>query len=149
MAVVYADVGPLDPHRLVTELPQPQDEIVSASWQWEDPGLDVIAPSLSGGRVLQAVTYYTLGSSPPYTAVRHDAPIAWGDSGGAVVDRSGDLIGVNSIISFPISNWRAVVVFLGLAIRLDPHELTARAILPDPEWLREVIEQDRARAPSR
>ena len=97
----------------------------------------------------RGVAYETLGSSPPYTAVRHDSPIAWGDSGGAVVDRNGDLIGVNSIISFPVSNWRAFVSILGLAIRIDPQQLTATAIMPDPEWLQEVIEQDRAKARSR
>ena len=144
LAVVYADVGPLEPFRLAAEAPLTDDQIISAAWQRNTPGSEAVVPSFSGGRVLHAVTYETLGSSPPYTAVRHDTPIAWGDSGGAVVDRSGDLIGVNSIISFPISNWPAFVSLLGLAIRIDPQQLTATAIMPDPVWLREVIEQDRA-----
>ena len=144
LAVVYADVGPLEPFRLAAEAPRTDDRIISAAWQRNTPASEAVVPSLSGGRVHYSVTYATPGFSPAHTVVRHDAPIAWGDSGGAVVDRSGDLIGVNSIISFPISNWPAFVSLLGLAIRIDPQQLTATAIMPDPVWLREVIEQDRA-----
>ncbi len=102
---------------------------------------------MSGGRILSVTRRDGLGSSPSYSVIRHDAPIAPGDSGGPVLDRKGRLIGINSAVEWgiPVSQWLGIV--FGLAPgQVNVREYVATAIMPDPDWLRQVIENDRLRS---
>ena len=58
-----------------------------------------------------------------------------------------DLIGINSVVEWgiPVSQWLGIV--FGLAPgQVNVREYVATAIMPDPEWLRQVIGNDRLRS---
>ncbi len=146
IAVIHADTGPLEPFGLATKPPQFDDRILSAAWQRKTASSNVLVPTFAGGRILSATKHNTLTTSPVFTVVHHDAPMVPGDSGGPIVDRDGNLIGVNSTLSFPFSFWQWLSLRLSLTPKqVDVRNFYAEAIMPDPHWLREVIKRDRQR----
>ena len=146
IAVVHADVGPLKPFPVADKLPQVETPIVIAGWPFGFYHLFSGGSPVAAGRILSLSTKDARGSSPAYLTVHHDAPVVSGDSGGPVLDRDGNLIGVN--YSFDFSFWQGLAIALGRAPPpADTLDYFASAIMPDPDWLREVIQRDRQRTP--
>ena len=147
IAVVHADIGPLDAFEWVAAPPDVDAGIVTAGWPLTYLEMDSGGTRMSGGRILSVTRRDGLRSSPSYSVIRHDAPIAPGDSGGPVLDGKGRLIGINSAVEWgiPVSQWLGIV--FGLAPgQVNVREYVATAIMPDPAWLQQVIENDRLRS---
>lgn len=146
IAIVYADIGPIEPFDLADEPPEVDDKILSTSWEHKAAGALVVVPTFSGGRVLAATMHKPLTATPAHTVIRHDAPLIPGDSGGPIVDGDGNLIGINTTVSFPFSFWKWLALRLSLVSRqIDVRNFYAEAIMPDPRWAQEVINHDRRR----
>ncbi len=140
-AVVHADVGSLAPFKIDAELPRIDDPIVTAG----SPSIvrtESARLLCSAGRILSVDGRSASRSAPAFVAVRHDAPTAPGDSGGPVLDRKGNLIGISSYSRVPIRNWVAGFLNPGRT-QFDMRGFYSVAFMPDPDWLREVIERDR------
>ena len=147
IAVVHAEVGSLEAFKLANEPPGTDDQIVTGGWPIMHLQPDSDRSRLSAGRILSVTRRDAMGSFPAFVFLRHDAPLLPGDSGAPVLDRKGRLLGVNSRVSVDVSFWQWLVVTLGRTPRqVDIRETTATAIMPDPEWLRQVIENDRLRS---
>ena len=146
IAVVHADVGPLKPFSVADKSPQIEAQVVTAGWPFGFSDLFAGGPPAAAGRILSLSTQDAHGSSPAFLTVHHDAPVVSGDSGGPVIDRDGNLIGVNCCYDF--SFWQGLAIALGGAPPPpDALDYSARAVIPDPDWLREVIQRDRERTP--
>ena len=146
IAVVHADVGPLDAFEWVAAQPDDDAGIVTAGWPLTYLEMGSGGTRMSGGRILSITRWDGIRPSPSYSLVRHDAPIAPGDSGGPVLDGKGRLIGINSAVEWgiPIGQWLGIV--LGVAPRhVNVREYAATAIMPDLDWLQKLIEDDRRR----
>ena len=149
LAVVHAHVGPLEAFRLADKSAQTDDRIVTGGWPVMHLPPESDRSRLSAGRVLSVTERDADGLSPAVTILRHDAPIIHGDSGGPVLDAKGHLLGVNSTFSYDLTWLEWFAALLGRApSQLDLDKFSAKAIMPDPEWLREVIENDRRIAAS-
>jgi len=146
IAIVYADVGPIERFDLAGEPAEVGDKILSTSWEHKAAGPLIVVPTFSGGRVLAATVHNPLTATPAHTVIRHDAPLVPGDSGGPIVDRDGNLIGINTTVNFPFSFWNWLAVRLSLVSKqIDVRNFYAVAIMPDPRWVQEVINHDRRR----
>ena len=146
-AVIHAEVAslpPFTPFRLAGKAPQDDEPVITAGWSLIN-FVDVrIGVRLSAGKIVSVGRWDAEGASPVFMTVHHDAPLVGGDSGGPILDRTGDLIGINTTFRFTASLWQKVAISLGHR----PNELRdlgyiATATIPDPEWLWEVIEHDR------
>ncbi|MDE0191487.1 MAG: serine protease [Gammaproteobacteria bacterium] len=82
---------------------------------------------------------------PTYRLVRHSAPTVHGDSGGALVDEQGSLLGINSTVHPP--SWLGWIPYVGvrMSAAIDGVSFQSQAIRPDDAWLRNLIEADRRR----
>lgn len=145
IAVVHTGLGPVTPISLAANVPQVDSPIVTAGWPL---GLFDSFPGgarMAAGRIMGVDRQRAQSSLPSFVVVRHDAPLVSGDSGGPVVDREGNLIGVND--SYRFSFWPALAVALGCAPP-PPAALgySAKAIMPDTKWLRELMQRDRHRS---
>ena len=142
IAVVHAPVGPLDEFAITTEPPQIGAPIVAAGWPFDLNDSLSEKSGLAAGRILNTSGHNARASLPSFFVLRHDAPLVSGDSGGPVLDRDGNLIGVSTSYYFPF--WQGLTIALG---RLPPPPATlgyyARAIMPDPNWLLKLIQSDR------
>ncbi len=144
LAVVHASVGPLEAFRLADKTAETDDRIITGGWPVTNMPLESDWSRLSAGRVLSVTERDAEGLSPAVTILHHDAPIVHGDSGGPVLDAKGYLLGVNSTFSFDLNWLEWFAAILGrVPSQLDLDKYSAKAIMPDPEWLREVIENDR------
>ena len=146
IAVVYADIGQLDAFEWVAAPPDVDTGIVTAGWPLTYLEMNSGGTRMSGGRILSVTRRDGFRSSPSYSVIQHNAPIVPGDSGGPVLDGKGRLIGINSAVEWgiPVSQWLGIV--FGLAPgQVNVREYVATAIMPDPVWLRELIENDRRR----
>lgn len=144
IAIVHAEVGLLEAFTLAEEIAETGDQVITGGW----PMLHLQSGSgrsrVSAGRILSHTERESAGGSPAFTIVRHDAPILHGDSGAPVLDRGGRLLGVNSKIIFDVSFWDWLAAFFGRPpSRINPERFVNTAIMPDPDWVREVIERDR------
>ena len=147
IAVVHAEVGSLEALKLANEPLGTDDQIVTGGWPIMHLQPDSGRSRLSAGRILSVTRRDAMGSSPAFVELRHDAPLVPGDSGGPVLDGKGHLLGINSRISVDVSFWQWLVVTLGRVSRqVDIRETAGEAIMPDPAWLRQVIENDRLRS---
>lgn len=143
-AIIHADVAPLVPFTIAEELPRIDDPVISAGWSTGDVEVIEKWGELAAGRVLSTYEQVARGSSPAWVAVLHDAPIVGGDSGGPVLDRKGNLIGINGLVRIAPSYLRALAIRLGRAPRdFEDFGYSALAYMPDPDWIREVVENDR------
>ena len=140
-AILHADVGPLMPFRLSSEVPRIDDPVIGAGWSiaWEAGSSSTV--QLTAGHVLSVQKQAPRGASTAWVTVVHDAVIVGGDSGGPLLDRSGNLVGINCKTLLDYSFWAWVGVRLGRAP--EDYERSSVALLPDPDWLWEVIDKDR------
>lgn len=133
-AIIHVDVGDIPAFQLADELPSVDAPVIGAGWghaareDSEDPII------LSAGRILEVFEKHPRGSSPAWAAVVHDTPLVSGDSGGALLDREGKLIGIIGLL-----------LFNAAAKDYESLRYSAVAYMPDPDWLREVIRNDRQR----
>lgn len=144
IAIVHTGLRSLSPFALAANAPQVYSPIMTAGWPL---GLYDSFPEgsrIAAGRIVAVERQPAESSSPSFVVVRHDAPLVSGDSGGPVVDREGNVIGVNA--SYRFSFWQGLAVALGRAPP-PPADLgySAIAIMPDTRWLRELIQRDRNR----
>ncbi len=108
------------------------------------PGTRVVTAGYGGlqlnqayGKVLRLGPWKTSETSGArWMELDHSAPIIQGDSGGPAVDDQGRLLGINSAVGF------RVVRILGQENLRGYRCLT---VCPDPEWIRALIEKDRAK----
>ncbi len=148
-AVIHAVVESLPsftPFRLAGRVPQDDEPVLIAGWSLENSEDFRFGVRLAAGRTMSVSRRDALAFSPAFVTVHHDAPLGGGDSGGPLLDRTGDLLGINSGARINSSLWQQVAISLGYR----PNELRdigyiATATIPDPEWLWEVIDQDRQR----
>lgn len=144
LAIIHADVDSLEAFELWDGVAATEAPIVTGGWPLLELKQGFDGSLVTAGRILSVAERGPRGNLPAYTIVQHDAPILEGDSGGPVLDRKGRLLGVNYKVTFDIPYWDLLAVLLGG----DPDEIEAEdfageAIMPDPDWLREIIERDR------
>lgn len=100
-------------------------------------GFGELRPTQSAGRVRKVGRPQELEGAH-WRELRHNAPVAPGDSGGPVLNAHGRLLGVNSqIYVVPLLKRNQVWFY------------NASAYSPNPSWLQEVIEQDRRKMKAR
>ena len=148
-AIVHAEpdsLPPIAPFPLAGELPQEGEPVIIAGWpilhfkQFPD------GARLAAGRILSVHSQDAKGSSPAFLTLHHDTPFVIGDSGGPLIDRQGNLLGINTDLTFRTSYWQRFALSLGhKPSKLEDFRYFATSTMPDPNWLEEVIEQDRLR----
>ena len=144
IAVIHADVGPLEAFEMRDGTAAAEDPIVTGGWPLQHLKRDSGSSLIAAGRILSVAERGPKGNLPAFMIVQHDAPILPGDSGGPVLDRMGRLIGVNCKVTFDISLWDGLFALLGRdTAQIEAEDLAGKAIMPDPDWLREVVERDR------
>lgn len=139
-AILHADVDPLMPFRLSSEL-RIDEPVLGAGWSIVQEAGSSSTVQLTAGHVLSVQKQDPPGASIAWLIVLHDAPVIGGDSGGPLLNRSGDLVGINCKSRLVYSFWAGVGVRLGRVP--EDYERSSVAILPDPDWIGEVIDQDR------
>ncbi len=144
LAIVHADVGTLAPFTIAAEPPRIEDQIVTAGSRGGVIRAESERLHFAAGRILSVTKQDALRASPAFVAVRHDAPTVSGDSGGPVLDRKGNLIGISVTGHLSMRQWLSILLNRGRA-QLDMRGFYSTAILPDPDWMRGVIERDRLR----
>ena len=136
LAVLHAEVGLIEPFE-VAETPAPEDVVIQTG--------SGVREQTSVGRVLAVSKTIEGRNGSMYQLVRHDAPSMKGDSGGALADLRGHLIGINADIHPPA--WLAWLPYVGSRIS----NLTggvgsySQAVRPNPDWLADLIAADRER----
>ncbi len=146
-AVIHAEVDslpPFTPFRLAGKVPQDDEPVLIAGWSLENSEDFRFGMRLAAGKIVSVQRRDAQGSSPAFMTLHHDAPLAPGDSGGPLLDRTGDLIGINTTVRITNSLWKKVAFSLGhRPSKLRDLGYIATATIPDPNWLWEVIDQDR------
>ena len=146
LALIHARTEPIAPFAIANEPPDIDEPIVTAGWPIGFFDSFPQGARLAAGQVVSVSRKAARGSSPPFVTVRHDAPQVSGDSGGPVLDLQGNLVGVHRSSNY--SFWQLFAIALGRApSQPDTLDYFASAIMPDPDWLREVIQRDRERTP--
>lgn len=131
LALVHA---PIQPNR---HFPLDQVKNVHVGTQVIQAGLGGGNPTQAGGKVEKVGLWKNSeGTNKRWRSVYHDAPISQGDSGGPLIDDEGQLVGIN------VDGKWAHTRFLGKDMVWD---YKSRAIHPDPEWIRKLIAEDRAK----
>lgn len=99
--------------------------------------------SVAIGRVVKVGRARGGKQGPAFRLVRHNAPTVHGDSGGALVDKQGSLLGINSTVHPP--SWLGWFPYVGvrMSAAIDGVSFHSQAIRPDFAWLRNLIEADR------
>ena len=148
-AIIHSVAGllpPLVPFTLSGEDPRIDQSVMIVGWpilHFEDFRNGA---RLAAGKIVSVHRPDATGAAPVFVEVVHDAPLVMGDSGGPLLDRKGNLIGINSILAFKVSSWQYFAMLLGHRPgKLEELGYFATAKIPDPEWLWEVIDQDRQR----
>ena len=143
-AIIHADVAPLVPFKLAEELPRTDEPVIGAGWGMRDVEVLENWGELAAGYVLSVHQQEPRGSSPAWTAVLHDIPLLRGDSGGPVLDREGNLVGISGGVVLRPGVLRVLAMHLGRTPRnFEDFGYSVVAYMPDPDWIREVIENDR------
>ncbi len=113
--------------------------------RWDnDSGLANVS-TIAFGRVLDSGRTIKVRRTPTYRLIRHTAPTTDGDSGGALVDQGGELIGINSTVHAPW--WLAWLPYIGVQVNqlMGGSGSYSQAVRPDVDWLTDLIEADRRR----
>ena len=146
-AIIHSDAGllpPLAPFTLSGEDSRIDESVIIVGWpvlHFEDFRNGA---RLAAGKIVSVHRPDARGSAPVFVDVVHDAPFVMGDSGGPLLDRKGNLIGINSTLAFKVSRWQYFAMLLGhRPSKLEELGYSATAKIPDPEWLWEVIDRDR------
>ena len=97
------------------------------------------------GRVLSVSPVRGTDRGHAHRMIRHDAPTIRGDSGGALIDLRGNLIGINATVHPP--RRLAWLPYLGVPpiALLGVSGSYSRAVRPEGDWLDDLIEEDRKR----
>ena len=135
LALLYADMPGIDPFKLASTPPKDGDRIAAAGWPWQHAGSSSGPPWLAGGRVLDVAMHAAVPGHPEFAVVRHDTPLVPGDSGGPLLDSTGNLIAVNSLARWSLSPWERFLIALRPGASLDTLDHWAVAVRPDPRWL--------------
>ena len=127
IAIIHAEVDslpPTVPFRLSEKAPQNGDPVMIAGWSLINVADLHQGARFAAGKIVSVVAPDARGAPPAFMTVHHDAPVAGGDSGGPLLDRTGKLVGITSVSP------------------LDMEDI-ATATMPDPNWLWEAIDNDR------
>lgn len=143
LAVIQAPVTPAFPFQLAgPELLKPETAVAATGWSGivHDNPLGATA----AGRILNVSEMQTDGSGAAWRVIGHDVPLNFGDSGGPLVLADGRLVGINSCIGVTVTGFvRTTLGFSGRADR-PLYGYAGEAFMPSRDWLRSVIEKDRA-----
>lgn len=144
-AVIHAEIRPLFPFSRRTEALEISEPVIIAG---SSIRLNKEGPRVSrmaAGFIVSVEEQQARAMSPAFVVVRHNAPVISGDSGGPILNRRGNLIGVNSSTTYSTPS-----VFHWLAISLgraptdaELEGYYATAYMPDPDWLQQIVESDR------
>ena len=144
LAILHVDVPRLAPFRLADELPSVNAPVISTGFGSQLRKMGWNEKQLASGRVLAVYEQESRGSSPAWVAVLHDTPLMGGDSGGPMLDRNGNLLGINYRREMDIARWQFLAIWFGLSpTDFGELEFFSLAYMPDRNWLRQVIEKDR------
>ncbi|RYD34165.1 MAG: trypsin-like serine protease [Verrucomicrobiaceae bacterium] len=143
LAIIQAPVTPAFPFQLARAERLKSDTAVAATG-WSGIVHDNPLGATAAGRILNVSEVRTDESGTAWRVVGHDVPLNFGDSGGPLVLADGRLAGINSCIGVTVTGF--VRTTLGFSGRSDRplYGYAGEACLPTPEWLRGVIEKDRA-----
>lgn len=146
IAIIHAETNPIRSFAIASAPPRINDSIVVSGWPLQHFDTFYGGARLAAGRILSVERHDPHESRPPVIVVRHNAPLVSGDSGGPVLNRNGDLIGVNSTGRVSLSIWQRIKIRLGFEpARSEKIEYYNLAIMPDQNWLREIMNKNRAR----
>lgn len=149
IAIIHANIKSERWFAIASAPPRINDPIIVSGWPLQHFETFYGGARLAAGRILLVESLDAYGAPHAATVIRHNAPLVPGDSGGPVLDRNGDLIGVNSTGRVALSIWQRIKIGLGLAsARFDKIEYSNLAIMPDRNWLQEMMDTDRARQDS-
>ena len=152
IAVLHAELSPLVPFAMAG-VPAVEDSVAAtgaSNWvrmakRWDnESGLGEFS-TISFGRALGAGRTINERRHPPYRLIRHTAPTTHGDSGGALVNQRGELIGINSTVHAPW--WLSWLPYIGVRVNLLMGGVgsSSQAVRPDFDWLTDLIATDRQR----
>ena len=152
IAVLHAELSPLVPFTMAG-VPAVEDSVAAtgaANWvrmakRWDnESGLGEFS-TISFGRALGAGRTINERRHPPYRLIRHTAPTTHGDSGGALVNQRGELIGINSTVHAPW--WLGWLPHIGVRVNLLMGGVgsSSQAVRLDFDWLTDLIATDRQR----
>ena len=152
IAVLHAELSPLVPFAMAG-VPAVEDSVAAtgaSNWvrmakRWDnESGLGEFS-TISFGRALGAGRTINERRHPPYRLIRHTAPTTHGDSGGALVNQRGELIGINSTVHAPW--WLGWLPYIGVRVNLLMGGVgsSSQAVRPDFDWLTDLIATDRQR----
>ena len=150
IAVLHAELPPVVPFAMAV-VPAAEDAVAAtgaSNWlrmakRWgSDPALGSFG-TIAFGRVLGAGRMIDGRRQPPHRLIRHTAPTIRGDSGGALVDERGELVGINSTVHPPW--WLAWLPYIGLHANflMGGAGSSSEAVRPETDWLTDLIEADR------
>lgn len=145
IAVIHAKTSPRRSFGIASAPPKTNDPIIVSGWPLQYFETFYGGARLAAGRILSVDSHDPDGTSPPVVVIRHNAPLVSGDSGGPILNRNGDLIGINSTGRVSLSIWQRIRIGLGFELtHSEKIEYSNLAIMPDQNWLQELMEEDRA-----
>lgn len=145
LALIHADIKPFKPFEFVDYHHLNESDMVAATG-WS--GLTIGDPNpLAGMAVGDLLSHNTLElpeQHGDWRMIRHTIPLHPGDSGGPIVNRQGQLIGINSKVHVSIKEQ------IRTLFKKDPYPRPARGYIaygtaPDTQWLESIIQADRER----
>lgn len=149
-AIIHSEahqLPPLVPFPLAGEVPDTDESVICAGWPiifFEDFSNGA---RLAAGKIVAVHRQKAYGPLPAFLTVQHDAPFVFGDSGGPLLDRKGNLVGINSTFHFSASWWQVIAIRLGhRPKKTEELNYLADAYMPEPNWLWQVIADDRERS---
>ncbi|HWB06399.1 MAG TPA: serine protease [Verrucomicrobiales bacterium] len=128
--------APLTPGGTVslTGLPARENGTLIFTGGFGSHGLPDVRAGGSGGRVVHIGRIQELPSGARWRELRHNAPLAPGDSGGPVIDERGRLLAINTEVR---GTWN----FLAQSPTLSFYR--GVAVCPDSAWIQSLIDKDR------
>ena len=146
IAIIHAETSSLRSFAFASAPPKTNEPIIVSGWPLTHFETYYGGARLAAGRILSVESQEPDRTSFPVVFIRHDAPLVSGDSGGPILNRNGDLIGVNSTGRVSLSIWQRIKIGLGFGHgRSEKLEYSNLAVMPDLNWVQEMIEQDRER----
>ena len=140
IAIIHAELDslpPTAPFRLAGKAPQDGEPVIIAGWSLINIDDLHEGARFAAGKIVSVLSMDARGALPAFVTLHHDTPVAGGDSGGPLLDRSGNLIGITS--TSPVTS----ILPRHRPGKLEDMGYIATATMPDPNWLWEVIDNDR------